>query len=210
MSGGPVEEVPEALRWVPKPDRVVAADGGARLAGVLGVVPDLLVGDLDSVAPGTLSELERLGVATERYEHHTKWETDTELAVLAALRWEPGQIVIIGAIGGRLDHALSNVLLLTHPALVELRVVIVEGHQRLFLAKPGAWNEVRGNSGDLLSLLPFGGSPLGVRTEGLLYPLEGEDLLQGRGRGVSNELVADEVRIWLDSGLLLVVVVGSS
>ena len=206
LAGGPVVEPPSALRWVPRPDKVVAADGGARLAAMLGVVPDLLVGDLDSIEPEVRDQLRDLGVTTEKYEHNTKLETDTELAVLAALRWEPERIVVLGAIGGRLDHALANVLLLTHPALAGRDVTIVESNHELFLAGEGRWNLVRGQPGDILTLLPVGGDALGVKTQGLVYPLLGETLPVGRGRGVSNEFVSDVAVVWLDEGLLLVVI----
>jgi len=115
--GAPDPEPPFALRWVPPPDRVVAADGGSALCVKLGLEPDLVIGDLDSIGPDLLAEWLAAGIQFERYEHQTKLETDTELAALAALRWQPERIVILGALGGRLDHALANVLLLTHPAL---------------------------------------------------------------------------------------------
>src|SRR4051812_33492178 len=194
------------LPWIPRPDRVVCADGGTGLAATLGITPDLVIGDLDSSDSALLARLEQSGVAFERYEHTKKLETDTELAVFAALRWEPARIVIFGAIGGRLDHALANVLMLTHPALWGLDVSIVEGQQEVFLAKAGQWNEVHGRPSDLLSLLPVGVDALGVRTDGLVYPLNGETLPVGRGRGVSNELEGEEARVWLDEGKLLVVV----
>lgn len=206
LAGGPISELPSALRWVPPADRVVAADGGSALALRLGVKPDLVIGDLDSIAPEVLAELQAAGTQFDKYEHNTKAETDTELAMLAALRWRPERIVVLGAIGGRLDHAIANVMLLTHPALSEQDVTLIEGNHEAFLAKPGRWNEVRGQVGDLLSLLPIGEDALGVRTEGLMYPLEGETLPYGRGRGVSNELLEIMARVWLDAGKLLIVV----
>lgn len=205
LSGAPLSDPPSALRWVPPPDRVVAADGGSALAVRLGVKPDLVVGDLDSIAPDLLAELIAVGAQLEKYEHQTKLETDTELAALAALRWRPKRIIILGAIGGRLDHALANVLMLSHPAFVQLDVTLVEDNHEVFLAKPGRWNGLRGRKGDLLSLLPIGEDAHGVKTENLAYPLTGETLQFGRGRGVSNELVEDTARVWLDDGKLLVV-----
>src|SRR5207244_12991474 len=115
---------------------------------------------------------------------------------LAALRWQPERMVIVGAIGGRLDHALANVLLLTHPLLADKNVTIIEGNHEVFLARPGRWNELHGRAGDLLSLLPIGEDAHGVKTEDLMYPLLGEIVPYGRGRGVSNQVFGGVARVW--------------
>jgi thiamine pyrophosphokinase len=206
VSGAPLSVAGEIPEHVTGPDKVVVADGGAALTVALGQTPDLLVGDFDSIEPTLLEDWKRAGVEYQRYEHHLKSETDTELAALAALRWKPQEIVIIGAIGGRVDHTLANVLLLTHPALARTDVRIVEGNEELFLAKPRTWNRVTGSPGDTLSLLPLGGDARGVTLKGLAYPLQNETLSRGRGRGVSNVLLAGEAGVRHERGVLLVIV----
>ncbi|MEP6776089.1 MAG: thiamine diphosphokinase, partial [Chloroflexota bacterium] len=119
---------------------------------------------------------------------NTKWETDTELALLAALDYAPKQIFVFGAIGGRLDHSLANVLLLTHPAFASRDVHILDGRNELFLAKPKAWNTINGYANDIVSLLPIGLAAEAVTTRGLQWPLEGETLVAGKARGVSNRI----------------------
>ncbi len=198
---------PPHLEQLPVPDAVIAADGGSSLAAQLGLLPKLIVGDLDSSDPALIGDLEQAGVAVERYSHSAKWETDTELAVLAAVKMEPETIILLGAAGGRLDHSLANVLLLTHPRLAHTDVRLVDGRQTVFLAKPGRQNLVPARTGDTVSLLPVGSEAYGVRTEGLEYPLAGETLLPGRGRGVSNVAAQDNPSVYLESGTLLVVIV---
>ena len=206
FAAGPADNLEASTGWLPAPDRVVAADGGAMLADRLGLVPDLLIGDADSADPALLARLLQQGVIFRRYEHTTKAETDTELAVLAALEWQPEKVYVIGATGGRLDHTLANVLLLTHEHVAPADVRIVEGRQEVFLAKPGRWNQINGQAGDMLTLLPVGDEVTGVITRHLEYPLRGETLYPGRGRGVSNRLLAPPARLRFDSGRLLVVV----
>src|SRR5437762_11927734 len=191
--------------WLPKPGYVVGADGGSALAARLSLTPNLVIGDLDSADSSLIAGWEAAGVQVMRYRHTEKVETDTELAALAALQWQPTSIYILGATGGRLDHELANMLLLTHPSLAPLDVRIASGSQEIFLAKPGLWNELRGQSGDIVSLLPVGGDVQGVETQGLEYPLTHETLLLGRGRGVSNRLLAPKAQVWLDRGFMLVV-----
>ena len=205
LASSPTWPVAGSVEWLPTPDKVVAADGGTTLAAALGVVPNLIIGDLDSSQAGIVQRFVEKGAEIATYEHTTKLETDTELAALAALRWDPAAIYILGATGGRLDHALANVLMLTHPELSGRDVRIIEGSQAIILGKPGRWNELRGTPGDTVSLLPLGSEVQGVRTEGLEYPLSGETLLQGRGRGASNTLTGTHGRVWLDSGQMLIV-----
>jgi len=96
---------------------VVAADGGARHAAGLGVRLDRWVGDGDSLPAAALEELRAAGIPVELVTAE-KDETDTELALRAALDAGATDIVILGAFGGpRLDHALANAGLLAHPSL---------------------------------------------------------------------------------------------
>ena len=197
--------------WLPAPDHVVVADGGAAIAGRLGLTPTIIVGDYDSCDPTSLALIEtwrEAGIEVRTYQHDTKWETDTELALLAALELNPTRIYILGATGGRLDHTLANVLLLTHPLLQEIDVRIVEERQEVFLAKKGRWNSIAGAPGDTVTLIPIGGDVNGVTLRGLRYPLDNQTLPVGRGRGVSNE-ISDDAALWFANGLLMVIVLHS-
>ncbi|MDQ3930634.1 MAG: thiamine diphosphokinase [Chloroflexota bacterium] len=207
LAASPVWTSPGRLSDLPKPDVVIAADGGSTLAARLGVVPDLVVGDLDSSDPALVERLQGDGIKVDRFRHETKVETDTELAVLAALAWQPDTILVLGGIGGRLDHSVANLLLLTHPQLVEQDVRIADGRQIAMLAKRGRWNYLPASSGDTVSLLPVGGNSTGVETADLLYPLNSETLLVGRGRGVSNEVTGPQPRVYYESGLLMSIIV---
>jgi thiamine pyrophosphokinase len=209
LAAGPHQSANASAARLPKADMVIAANGGSALAVHLGIVPDLVIGDLDSADPRLIEKWEHLGVEMRRYSHTTKNETDTELAVLAALEWLQGAsstIYILGATGGRLDHTVANILLLTFPHLRSVDVRVVQGEQEVFLAKPGQWNQIAGQPGDLMSLLPVGRDATGVILEGFVYPLQRETLSQGSGRGVSNEIATQDARLWLDAGRLLVIV----
>lgn len=191
---------------------VVAADGGARHAASLELRVDRWVGDGDSIAPELLDELAAAGVAIERVAVE-KDESDAELALLATLAAGADEIAILGGLGGpRVDHALANVGLLGHPALDGRPAWLYDEHAARIslLVAPGpsemdVARDYPGRAGDLVSLLPVGGSAAGVTTEGLRFPLAGEPLVLGRTRGVSNVRVAASARITLESGRLLVI-----
>lgn len=190
---------------------VVAADGGALGGPGLERSIDLVVGDGDSLGKAELSALERDGVAVER-SPTAKDETDTELAILAALARGADRITVLGAFGGpRLDHELANVALLAHPLLRGAECVLLDPRARVRLldapAPDGRPADVAlpGRPGTLVSLLPLDGAVSGVTTRGLVYPLVDEPLPLGPARGLSNVRGAPDAGVSLRLGRLLIV-----
>ncbi len=190
---------------------VVAADGGAVAARALGLAVDVLVGDADSIAPDEVERLAMAGVDVETAAVD-KDETDTELALLAAIRRGATELTVLGAFGGaRLDHALANVGLLAHPGLEGRPIELLDGRTRVReLVAPGpdggpATLGLPGRVGGLVSLLPASDDVEGVTTSGLRYPLADESLPLGPARGVSNVRLAADARVTLRRGRLLVI-----
>lgn len=181
----------------------IAADGGARVAQALGVALHTVIGDMDSLSEAELATLAAAGVQIKRYPVE-KNETDLELALLWARQNGVNWMRLVGALGGRLDHQLSNIDLLALPALAGCDVRLVAGNQEAWLLYPGE-NVLEGAAGDTISLLPLNGTVQAVRTANLYYPLRDEPLLFGQSRGVSNVMKAEQARVWLREGLLLVV-----
>lgn len=181
---------------------VIAADGGARNALTLDLTPHTIIGDLDSLDDMAHEHLKAAGV-TFVSASVRKDETDLELALRHAVKHGAGRIRMLGALGGRLDQTLANILLLALPLLDGVDVRIVEGAQTAWLVK--GETEIEGEAGDTLSLIPLGGEAKGVTTEGLEYPLEDATLLFGPTQGVSNVLTGPLARVNVREGLLLVV-----
>ena len=196
--------------WDERVDLVIAADGGARHATALGVAIDLWVGDGDSIGDDALAALEAAGVPLER-SPRDKDESDTELAIRAALRRGQDEVVILGALGGRIDHALANIGLLGMPELAGRTAAILDARSRAVLVRaPGPDGSavelsLPGRAGDLISLLPMGSGVEGVTTHGLAYPLADEPLQVGRARGLSNVRAMRDASVTVRRGLLLVV-----
>jgi thiamine pyrophosphokinase len=182
---------------------IIAADGGARLALVCKLVPNLVIGDLDSLTQDDLAGLLARGAKIERYPSE-KDETDLELALLAAAEQGATWIRMIGAVGDRLDQTLANITLLTLPDLTGRDVRLVAGRQTLWLIGPGE-HLLHGAPGDTISLIPLEGDAESVRTDGLEYPLHGETLRVGPARGVSNVMQRKTAHVALDAGRLVVV-----
>jgi thiamine pyrophosphokinase len=184
---------------------VVAADAGAAAALELGLRPDLVIGDLDSIAPRDLEQVRALGIPVEAWPAD-KDESDTELALRAALERTPGPVTVLGALGGpRVDHALANVWLLALPAAAGREVVILDDRSRMRLLTGPGRLALSGARGDLVTLLPFGGDAVGVSSEGLAWPLRAETLVAGPSRGLSNVRTGGEAAVSLRSGRLLII-----
>lgn len=192
---------PERLRVLLRPtDRLFAADGGQRYLARLGLRPERVIGDLDSLTAAEVAGLERDGVMLERYPVD-KDETDLELAIRRALQENCREIRIAGALGGRLDQTLGNLFMLANPELVGYDVRLEDGVEEVFLIR--GQSVVAGNPGDLVSLLPLGGAAIGVTTRGLKYLLYGETLYAEATRGISNVLLGDSAEVHLEQGTLI-------
>src|SRR5690349_3694872 len=147
---------------------VVAADAGAETALRLGFVPDVVLGDFDSIRPAALVELKARGVRVESYPTD-KDATDGELAIQRAVADAPRDLVLIGFLGGpRLDQELANVLLLTTLAVT---TKLVDGSNECRLVRPGETWAWLAEPGEIVSLLPLGGDARGVQTSGLRWRL---------------------------------------
>lgn len=191
-------------RWVRDSDWIIGADGGGARALEWGLVPQVVIGDMDSLPAASRDELAARG--TRFVEHpRAKDETDLELALSYAIEQGAEEILILGALGGRLDHTLANLLLLTLPSLEGVRVRIVDGQEEALLVRSGERVTLRGIPGDTVSLLPVGGDAAGVTTRGLSWALAGDRLRFGFSRGVSNEMTVQEAQISLEEGFLWVV-----
>lgn len=185
-----------------KDDFLIGADGGTQHILSLGLKPHVVVGDLDSLNIMTVAGLERNGVNVIRYPTD-KDATDLELALDYALQQKPRELLVVAALGNRLDQTLANLALLTDERFADLKVCLDDGVEEIFICRRQA--QIRGRSGDLVSLIPWEGPVTGIRTEGLRWPLRGETLYPHKTRGVSNELIAETAQIQIESGLLLII-----
>jgi thiamine pyrophosphokinase len=200
LAGGPGDDLPEPDH-LGAFDLVVCADGGAHHAALLGLRPDVVVGDLDSLGAAERRRLEEAGCLFAVHPA-AKDETDLELALLHAVRQGADDITIIGAFGGRPDHQLANLLLLSDRRLAAAQIHMLSRQWDVILCRKQA--VVEGQRGDTVSLIPLSRQVRGVWTDGLQYPLRGETLLRGPARGVSNVMLAGTAIVRVDSGLVFI------
>jgi thiamine pyrophosphokinase len=203
FAGGTLKPGKAFYQVIASADLIIAADSGAATALQYGYVPAIVVGDFDSLDTDLLRQLCEKGSQVHQVAVE-KNETDTELAVQAAIEQGATSITLLGALGGeRFDHTMANILLLADIESVPAK--IVDGPSTCWLLRGPGSSFINGQKGDLLSLLPLTGDATGVRTKGLYYPLHGETLRFGKPRGMSNVLTQEHAEVSLVGGMLLVV-----
>ncbi len=202
LNGAP--DSPGLIRAVAKrADLVVAADGGARYALDAGVVPDLIVGDMDSLGEDLAREIESRGATLERHRVR-KDKMDGHLAVLAARERGATVADLMCAVGGRSGalYAVPHILLAAER--IGIRSTVVADWGRMFVIEAGSLT-VEGGPQDSVSIFPLSGPATGVTLEGMGYPLQDARLEPGDTLGFHNELIGREARVSVKEGALLVI-----
>ncbi|KKM10284.1 hypothetical protein SY88_14595 [Clostridiales bacterium PH28_bin88] len=203
IAGGKMVDYQWHAKVLQPGDYIICADGGANHAVKLGVVPHLVIGDMDSIDPRVEDSLRSKGCEFRAFPRE-KDKTDTQLALEEAVLRGAGEILLLGALGDRLDHTLANILLLIPWSSRGIRVRLVdENHEAQVVTGPASF-AVMGETGDTVSLLPLTPTVKGIDLEGFYYPLSKATLRMGETTGISNELVAPTGRIKLETGTLLV------
>jgi len=198
FANGDLPDPDKAHALLRESDFIIAADGGTRHALALGLTPNIIIGDLDSL------NVERLTFNAEIIQSPAdKNETDLELAFQHALTLNPEQIIILAALGGRLDQTLGNIALVSNVQRSTSNVRLDDGIEEVFFCHEQT--QIKGASGDIVSLIPWQGEVTGIVTTGLKWPLQNEILYPQKTRGISNEMMNDTATIQIKSGLLLII-----
>lgn len=182
-------------------DYLIAADKGAEYILALGHLPNVVVGDLDSINETTKEYLIAQGVEF-KISPREKDETDTELALLHGLDLKPREILLFAALGDRLDHLLANIFLLAGYLNRGIPIYLKTPTQTLWMTDKSV--VVRGYPGQTISLMAISHKITGLTLTGFYYPLEKATLPFGSSIGISNVMLIKEAKIEFAQGLLLI------
>lgn len=185
-------------------DLVIAADRGVSYARELGIKPDVILGDFDSLGEEEKNMMEAWQIPIVTFPPEKDF-TDTHLAIEAAIERGADELTLIGATGTRMDHTWANVGLLQMARKLGVTAWIVDAHNRISMWDAGLTIRKEEMFGDFISLIPYTEKVTGITLTGFYYPLKKETLTLGISRGISNELVAEEGIIEIEEGDLLVI-----
>lgn len=204
VAGGEIRDT--AFLWSKiselKPAEIICADSGAGYLHTIGLVPHVIIGDMDSLSPGMLEHFKERGSRIIRFPEG-KNETDTQLALEYAFDAVPDEIYVFGAFGTRIDHTLANVSLLALGVKKGIQVKFIDEWCETFVVDRES--TIEGEPGQTVSLLPLSDTVTGITIEGFEYPLNDGMMEIGIPYGVSNRLIAARGVISVKSGHLLVI-----
>ncbi len=201
LSNGSVKDYTFLQSLVSGTDFFICADGGGMHAYNMGLTPDVLIGDFDSISKEVLNYFREKSSQIISCPSE-KDETDTQLAVEYAVSKGASEICMTGSIGSRLDHTYANVGLLVWLLGKGVKGCIKDSSNEVFVTD--RYIRLEGKPGDEVSLLALTSRVSGIYTKGLQYKLEDDQLYIDSPRGISNVFTAAEAEITISEGLLLV------
>jgi thiamine pyrophosphokinase len=181
---------------------IIVCDGGVRHLQKLGIKPDVIIGDMDSIEPARLTSYSAQGVKVIKYPANKDF-TDTELALDYALDLKPAAVYIWAALGGRLDHTLANVFLLLKGKDAGIKTYLLDEYCEAFIVdKEAAFVDAKGV---IVSLFAFSSKVEGLSLSGFVYSLKDAVLTMGESIGISNIINKAHAKISVRAGNLLVI-----
>ncbi|WP_427338559.1 thiamine diphosphokinase [Caloranaerobacter sp. DY30410] len=202
VSSGNMENFNIIKRLCEDVDLVVCADGGADLVVKAGCIPDIVIGDLDSIEKNTFSKLKDYKVKFIKFPTK-KDKTDTELSINYVIEEGFNEIVLVGVTGTRLDHTLANIFLLYSLLQRGVKATIIDDHNEIFITKDELF--IYKDDKKYVSIIPFNGDLLGVTLKGFEYEVEKVNIKFSSTLGISNTLISDTGIIKVEDGICLVI-----
>lgn len=205
VSNGNISDYNYYKEIIKAADYVICADGGASHLINMKIVPHVIIGDLDSI-----KNYEKEFFLKKKVEFYkfppNKDATDTELAVDFALSHRPTEIILLGAIGSRMDHSIANASLLKKILDAGVKGKLIDEKNEIhILNKELKEIVIKGHKGEFLSLIPMWDRVKGITLEGLKYPLNNAEIPFGSSLGISNEFIGNEAKVTIKEGVALVI-----
>lgn len=197
IANGEISDDPHLNEKIRSHDLIYAVDGGLDYIHKMNLTPDLIIGDFDSAPKKLLDHYPN--VTTKRYPTD-KDQTDLELAIEHGFEKGATEITLFGALGKRIDHTLTNVLLL---ARYPQRLSIESENERLIAIDQNA--EMPVTIDQTISLIPILGEASGITTEGLKWELNSSTLDKDR-IGISNVVLKNKININITNGIILLTI----
>lgn len=215
---------------------IAAADGGALNSLELNIIPDVIIGDMDSITAGIVSRLNsKIGTAKIDYMQvnnsgknnkdktdnqnlsgnntarevkfmnfkKDKDESDTQLCLDYLVNEGFDKILILGALGGKEEHSLANIFLLSNPSYDSRDIRILTENSEIFVMKKSF--NIQGETGKKISFFSLTPFTYFINISGFKYKLKNEKLLFSPVRGLSNEFIKNNAKVEISEGILLIV-----
>lgn len=184
-------------------DIVVCADGGIENTLKLGLIPNIVIGDLDSITNDTMEMMVKENIKTIKYPKE-KDETDTELVLDYLIKQRCSTVTMMGCLGNRMDHSLANIYLLKKLLKNKINGHIIDENNHITLIDNQI--ELIDKKEHIVSLIPLTDRVEGITTKGLYYPLDNALMLKEKPYGISNVIISNDAKVNISSGELLILI----
>jgi thiamine pyrophosphokinase len=183
---------------------IIGCDGGTEYIRRLNYVPNVVIGDLDSITKESLALYSKRNSPTKLITYNADKDfTDSELAIDYAAELGIKDIVIFSVLGSRIDHLLGNLFLIAKHKYKKINLRIIEKNQEIYVVRSGA--TIYGKTGDVVSLMPLAGSAVISKCSGLKYDLTKYTISQQLNYGISNVMMTSEASLFIARGILLII-----
>ncbi|MPW26038.1 thiamine diphosphokinase [Alkalibaculum sp. M08DMB] len=184
-------------------DMIICADGGVNNALKLDLLPDVVIGDLDSISQRSIDIIKRNNIKVIEYSKY-KDETDTELVLEYIIQYGYKFVTMIGCIGDRIDHSLANIYLLNKLLKHNIIGNIIDEKNDIYLIDNSI--DISDKKDSIISLLPLSDTVEGITSTGLYYTLEESFMVKEVPYGISNKLTSNNAQVKVTKGELLVII----
>ena len=184
---------------------VYCADGGVENARSMGISPNMIMGDFDSISIEALNITDKSLKPGVILLPSKKDETDLFACVMDGLEKGFNDFILMCCTGGRLDHFMGALAILEYLDLKKAKGLIIDSKNVIMFLKNGSLKLDKDEKFKYLSIIPLDDTICGVSTEGLEYPLDRETLYRYKGLGISNEIIGESGIVSIEKGSALII-----
>ncbi|MFA9422540.1 MAG: thiamine diphosphokinase [Sedimentibacter sp.] len=184
---------------------VICADGGLKKADHMGILPNAILGDFDSVDPDILKKYMLMNIETKKFPPEKDF-TDMELSIEFAVEKGYKKLVLISALGSRFDHSVANIMLIEKYLKLGIRIEIIDNNNKIQIISDNTEICIESKKNSFVSIVPLTDTISGLTLEGFKYPLDKKTVNRGSAQCVSNEIVSNYGRVSLEKGTALLFV----
>nr|WP_300005822.1 thiamine diphosphokinase [Tissierella sp.] len=202
ISSGEIKDYKLLKQTSSESDYIVCADGGVNHLLKVGMVPDMVIGDLDSIGEDELSIIKKKNIKINEFPQ-MKDETDTELCVEHLIQKGIRDITLMGVTGSRMDHTIANIYLLKKIYIKGAKASVINENNRIYYLEGEL--DLKRRDGYYISIIPLTEKGAVVSLSGFLYPLESELIEFSSTRGISNKIIDNFGRIKIHKGQAIII-----
>ncbi|QEK12003.1 thiamine diphosphokinase [Crassaminicella thermophila] len=202
VSNGNICDFSLIRKVIDKDAIIICADGGARYLFKMNILPHVIIGDLDSLDEELKDFFKKKNVDFYKFPQKKDY-TDTELAIEYALSKGATEIIFLGAIGSRMDHTIANITLLLPLVKKGIKAKVIDDYNEIVIVNKDL--KIKGEIGEILSIIPISEKVEGITLKGLEYPLNDATISMGETIGISNRFIETQAKISIKKGNILVI-----